>query len=126
MAKSVLHVEDEPDIRELTSLFLGMEGDFEYFEAANGLQALEMTRSWMPDVAILDYMMPELNGLQVLEAWRERFSSLQLPVIILSAVPEAQLGKLKTLGVYSVIRKPFDGDNLVSAVRKALETKTGA
>lgn len=77
----ILVVDDEPRMIRLIRMNLELEG-YTVFEAADGVQALKQVRDVLPDLIILDVMMPELDGFETLEDLRE-FSSV--PVIMLTA-----------------------------------------
>ena len=64
MKKKILIVDDDPHIREVISFALEQEG-MEVWEAANGVEALELLDNQLPDLVILDVMMPEMDGLDV-------------------------------------------------------------
>ena len=115
----ILHVEDESDIRDLARLLVSMEPDFEYSEAQDGRAALDFTDADLPDVVLLDYMMPRLNGLEVLEAWRSSERTKDILVIVVSAVPPAKLEPVKALGVFDIVPKPFDITGLMDTIRAA-------
>ena len=71
LAKRVLIVDDEPDIRLVVRVFATSVGHEIVGEAANGLQAIEMARQHQPDVIVLDVMMPGMTGLEALPQLRE-------------------------------------------------------
>ena len=81
MAYKVLVADDEMEIRELLKIYLEKDG-YQVMEAGDGIEALEMIRKYEPDIAMIDIMMPRLDGFHLLKKIRE-FSNL--PVIILSA-----------------------------------------
>ena len=102
---SVLVVDDDRDIRDALAQILTEEG-FEVSEAANGVQALaEITRK-VPDLVLLDLMMPVMNGWQVLQALRQSSELASLPVVVLSAI-EAH-------GCADYIQKPVSLDKLLT------------
>ncbi len=76
----VLVVDDEPRIIRFVRVYLEMEG-FRVIEAHNGLEALDQAREKMPDIVLLDVMMPEMDGIETLRMIRE-FSSV--PVVMLT------------------------------------------
>ena len=115
----ILHVEDESDIRDLARLLVSMEPEYEYFEAKDGRAALEFTEDELPDVVLLDFMMPRLNGLEVLEAWRNSERTKDILVIVVSAVPPAKLEPVKALGVFDIVPKPFDITGPTDTIRAA-------
>jgi CheY-like chemotaxis protein len=85
MGPSVLVVDDDQDIRESLTQILAEEG-FEVSSARNGLEALEQIARALPDVMLLDLMMPVVTGWEVLETLRLKGLHTQLPVVVLSAV----------------------------------------
>jgi len=125
-AKRILVVDDEPRMIGFIRMNLELEG-FQVLEASNGLEALEIVRTSLPDLVILDVMMPELDGFETLRILRE-FSSI--PVILLTAKGEEddRVYGLE-LGADDYITKPFSPRELSSRVRAVLrrvETPTSA
>jgi CheY-like chemotaxis protein len=80
----VLIVADNADMREYLTNLLGNSG-YEVSDVADGRQALEATRTQVPDLLISDVMMPELEGLELLTALRRDLRTAALPVLLLSA-----------------------------------------
>lgn len=117
MSQQILIAEDDEDIVELLSLYLTGEG-FTVFSAGNGLQALEQVEVERIDVAILDIMLPVLNGYDLLRKIREKHN---FPVIILSAKDldtDRILGL--NLGADAYLTKPFNPLEVVAYVKSAL------
>lgn len=117
MSQQILIAEDDEDIVELLSLYLTGEG-FTVFSAGNGLQALERVEVERIDVAILDIMLPALNGYDLLRKIREKHN---FPVIILSAKDldtDRILGL--NLGADAYLTKPFNPLEVVAYVKSAL------
>lgn len=117
MSQQILIAEDDEDIVELLSLYLTGEG-FTVFSAGNGLQALERVEVERIDVAILDIMLPVLNGYDLLKKIREKHN---FPVIILSAKDldtDRILGL--NLGADAYLTKPFNPLEVVAYVKSAL------
>lgn len=115
--QNILIAEDDADIVELLSLYLTGEG-YTVFPAENGLLALEIVESTKIDLAILDIMMPEMNGYDVLRRIRENDN---FPVIILSAKDldtDRILGL--NLGADAYLTKPFNPLEVVAYVKSAL------
>ncbi len=115
--KNILIAEDDADIVELLSLYLTGEG-YTVFSAENGLQALERIASTKIDLAILDIMMPEMNGYDVLKRIRESYN---FPVIMLSA-KELDTDRILglNLGADAYLTKPFNPLEVVAYVKSAL------
>ncbi|PYN17660.1 MAG: DNA-binding response regulator, partial [Candidatus Rokuibacteriota bacterium] len=84
MAQEVLVVEDEPDIRRLIVLHLERDG-FRCRTASNGPEALREARAVVPDLVVLDLMLPELDGLEVCRQLRRDASTAAVPIIMLTA-----------------------------------------
>ena len=116
-AKRVLVVDDETRMIGFIRMNLELEG-FQVLEAHNGMEALEIIRTQLPDIVILDVMMPELDGFETLRILRE-FSNI--PVIMLTAKGEEddRVYGLE-LGADDYITKPFGPRELSSRVRAVL------
>ena len=84
MAQEVLVVEDEPDIRRLIVLHLERDG-FRCRTASNGPEALREVRVVVPDLVVLDLMLPELDGLEVCRQLRRDATTATVPIIMLTA-----------------------------------------
>lgn len=114
----VLAVEDDTTIRDLLIELLSGEG-FEIQCAANGLEALAILGGWIPDVIILDLMMPVMDA----EVFREHQLKMQraatVPIVVLSALNDVQ-DRAKALGAAGTIAKPFDLDSLVKMLREVV------
>ena len=117
MNQNILIAEDDTDILELLSLYLTGEG-YTIFPAENGCQALELIASTKIDLAILDIMMPGMNGYDVLKEIR---ATSNFPVIILSA-KDLDADKILglNLGADAYLTKPFNPLEVVAYVKSAL------
>jgi len=115
--KLILVVDDEERMARFIRLNLEHDG-FQVVEANRGMQAIQIIRDRMPDVVILDVMMPDLDGFEVLQLIRE---TSQVPVIMLTAKGEED-DKVRglELGADDYITKPFSPRELVSRVRAVL------
>lgn len=117
MATTILIAEDDADIREVLRLYLEGEG-FAVVEAADGDTALRLALSSAPDAAILDVMMPGMNGYELTRALRRQSD---IPILILSAKSEDNdkiLGL--NLGADDYIAKPFNPMEVVARVKAHL------
>jgi DNA-binding response OmpR family regulator len=123
MHHKILVVDDEPDIVELVSFNLRGEG-YDVVTAANGLEALNQARANLPDLIILDLMLPELDGLSVCEILHKLPSTAPIPVIILTAW-KGELPRMIGLdtGAEDYITKPFSPRDLVLRVSHALRAR---
>jgi two-component system alkaline phosphatase synthesis response regulator PhoP len=115
--KLILVVDDEERMSRFIRLNLEHDG-FQVLEANRGMQAINLIRERMPDLVLLDIMMPDLDGFEVLQLIRE---SYQVPVIMLTAKGEED-DKVKglELGADDYVTKPFSPRELVSRVRAVL------
>lgn len=116
----VLAVDDDDVIRSLLVMNLEMEGH-EVLTAANGRAALERITADAPDLVLLDIMMPELSGYDVLQRVRQDPQHRTLPVVFLSArAMEADVRKGLELGADRYVTKPFDPIDLMDLVADLL------
>ena len=120
MARSVLVVDDEPMARTMLRLILVRAG-FEVREAEDGKAALlEVDRS-LPDLMILDIMMPGIDGFEVCERLRADENTNSLPIIMLSAKTDSESVKRGlNLGANKYLTKPVGPDELTRHVREVL------
>ena len=114
----LLVVDDEPNIRELLSTSLRFAG-FEVVAAANGREALEAAESHNPDLAVLDVMLPDMDGFTVTR--KLRASGRFFPVVFLTARDETE-DKVTglTVGGDDYVTKPFSLDEVVARIRAVL------
>ncbi|MBW4090669.1 MAG: response regulator [Proteobacteria bacterium] len=119
MAK-ILVVDDEFGVGELLREVLDEEGHAVRL-AINGRQGLEQMAVERPDVVILDFMMPVLNGGDVLKAMREDPKLADIPVIVTSSLPEATVAE-RAPGYTAFVRKPYQIGTIVARVAAALDT----
>jgi len=82
---NVLVVDDTEDARRLIRRILQAQGNYTILEANNGRQAIEIARKELPDLVILDLMMPELDGFGVLDALKSDPNTAPIPVIVVTA-----------------------------------------
>jgi len=121
VAHSLLVVEDENDIAELLRRVFSKEG-FEVGVARDGLTALEALRRAPPDLVVLDWMLPELSGIEVLKDMRARAETRMIPVILLTARRE-EIDRVLglELGADDYVTKPFSARELVLRIRGLLK-----
>ncbi|HIM12137.1 TPA: response regulator [Candidatus Poribacteria bacterium] len=84
MAEKILAVDDEIDILQLVEMTLTSDG-FEVITASNGIEALEQAKVHMPDLILLDLMMPEMDGFEVIKHLKQTPEMRDIPVIMLTA-----------------------------------------
>jgi two-component system phosphate regulon response regulator PhoB len=116
----VLVADDDPDILSLVALRLERSG-FEVIVARDGEQAVAAALERAPDLALLDVMMPKLDGYQVTEWLRGNQATRHMPVILLTArVQEADIARGIAAGADDYVRKPFSTQELQDRVQAAL------
>ncbi len=118
--KTILVVDDEFAIAEAISALLTDEG-YRVFSAVNGRQALQRLTEFVPDLILLDFMMPVLDGASTLRSLREDARYEALPVIMMSGAAESSVREYVT-SYFAFLRKPFDAAALLSSVKRALQT----
>ena len=123
MSKKILIVDDEPFNLDLLEQELG-DYDYAIERASDGVEALEKTQSFAPDVILLDYMMPRMNGLEVVKQLRATPEHQGIPVILLTA-KATQEDKVAGLdaGADDYVTKPFDSFELLARVRAMMRLK---
>lgn len=107
--RTILVVDDEDDIREITKLTLELTGGWEVLDADRGAAALTMAVEQLPDVVLLDVMMPDMDGPTTLAHLKADPTTSHIPVVLLTAKVQTGLrGGWGSLPVAGVIPKPFD------------------
>lgn len=116
--KRILLVEDDPDIRTVTSLALGSFGGFDVLTCASAQEAVECAGDFHPDLILLDVMMPGMDGVDALLALREIPAMASVPVVFLTArVQPHEVARYRDLGSLAVIPKPFEPTALADTIR---------
>lgn len=118
----VLYVDDEPDIREVVELSLGLNADLKVHTCGSGETALQLVHELRPDMILLDVMMPGLDGPSTLRKLREMPDTAHVPVVFMTAkaLPQ-EIERFLTLGAVAVIPKPFDPLSLADQVANIWE-----
>lgn len=118
-ALRVLYVDDEPDIRELVGISLGLDPDIQTKSCASGSDALVAAAEWLPDLILLDVMMPSMDGPQTLQHLREKATTAEIPVVFMTARAQPrELAQFLSLGAAGIIPKPFDPIGLAGEVKR--------
>jgi DNA-binding response OmpR family regulator len=122
----VLVADDEEDIRALVAFRLERAG-YEVITAADGEEALTLATNRLPDLVVLDMMMPKATGLEVTRSLRELDETKGIPVILLTArAQEADVARGYEAGVDDYVKKPFSPQDLQLRVQTLLESRSGA
>jgi len=120
MAKKILIADDELFCRKILKFNFEKLG-FEIFEAEDGIDTLNIIEHIMPDLVLLDLMMPKLTGFDVLEKMKQNPGLSNIPVIVLSAKTSKQdIDKVLSLGANKFIKKPYDLLSLRDEIIKIL------
>lgn len=123
----ILLVDDEPDIQEVARTALEIVGGFTVITAGSGEQALELALSEQFDLVLLDVMMPDMDGPQVLARLKQNAKTRDLPVVFLTAkVQSHEVQEYLRLGAADVLSKPFDPMALPADVRRIWENALAA
>ena len=121
--KNLLIVDDSKDIRE--SLVEIFSDEFEILEAENGQVAIDKVNDFLPDIILLDIVMPKMDGFQTCLRLRQNESTKQVPIIFLTTKNEPQTETFGLeLGADDFVNKPFNPDVLRARVKKRLEAGT--
>ncbi|WML50603.1 response regulator [Neobacillus sp. PS3-34] len=122
MNEKVLIVDDQFGIRILLNEVFQKEG-YKTFQAANGLQALDIVKKHAPDLVLLDMKIPGMDGIEILK--RMKVLDPDIRVIIMTAYGELDMiQEAKDLGALTHFAKPFDIDDIRAAVRNNLPEKS--
>jgi len=118
MKSKIMVVDDEMHIRELVRFYLDKAG-FDTIEAANAEEALDIVENQYIDLAVVDIMMPGMDGFELVEQMRQY---CEFPVIMLTAKSQSK-DKLRgfSLGIDDYVTKPFDPDELMARVKTILK-----
>lgn len=122
--KRILCIEDEPEMIDLIRLILGRRG-FEVFGASGGVEGARLVREILPDLVLLDLMMPDMDGWEVYQQIKSDPSTRQIPVIVVTAKAQ-NIDKVLGLHIAKVddyIAKPFGPQELIESVEKILGKK---
>src|SRR5436190_9162176 len=118
--ETVLVVEDHLDTRELFALMLAHEG-CEVRQGENGNEALALLDQAQPDVLLVDLMMPEMDGIELIRRVRQMPEFGSLPIVATTALTGAIIELAALAGATVAMMKPFEPGQVVGAVRDAMQ-----
>lgn len=122
----ILHVDDDEDIRSIADIALKLVGQFDLLQCASGKKATEEAEVFRPDLFLLDYMMPEMDGEQTFRELRSLPGLGGVPVVFMTArVDNEFANRLRRDGALDVIAKPFDPTDLANQLRALWQNYTG-
>jgi two-component system OmpR family response regulator len=114
----IMYVDDEPDIRTIVDLVLHTLEGFSVTLCASGAEALQRAPEILPQLVLLDVMMPGMDGPETFRALRALPATSAVPVVFVTAkVQPAEVARFRGLGAADVIAKPFDPLALAGQVR---------
>lgn len=124
-ARKILIVEDHKPLRSLLSFVLSNAG-YETFESADAMSALDEAGRQTPDLVLLDWHLPDMDGLKLLRLWRADETTSQIPVIMVSGKGDEgdRVAGLKA-GADDYVVKPFNRDELLARVQAVLRRTAG-
>jgi CheY-like chemotaxis protein len=123
----ILLADDEPDILEISRIALETVGGYKVSVCSSGRTLLERLTEFEPDMVVVDVLMPDLSGPEVLEEIRRTPEFDDIPVVYLTGViQEEELDGLKASGVADVILKPFDPMKLADRINGIWKDVHGA
>jgi DNA-binding response OmpR family regulator len=120
-AKKLVYIEDEPEMIDLVQLILNRRG-FEVYGANGGREGLDLVRRELPDLVLLDLMMPDMDGWDVYQQMKSEDNTREIPVIVVTAKAQS-IDKVLGLHIAKVddyIAKPFSPQELLDSVEKVL------
>ena len=124
-AQRLLFIDDNEDSRILTKFALESQTDWEVLTACSGVEGVTKAQTERPDVILLDFIMPDLDGIAVLDVLKSNLFTCSIPVIFITAMVETMLlSQLKNTLAVGVITKPFDVINLDSKIAEICKWKT--
>jgi DNA-binding response OmpR family regulator len=120
MGEKILIIDDDATMVNLLSTILEID-DFEVNHALSGKEAFELLPKWGPDLVLLDIMMPEMDGFEVLARLRGNSATRKLPIIMLTArTDDKDIFEGWKRGADEYVTKPFDPRRLVDTIRTVL------
>jgi CheY-like chemotaxis protein len=119
----ILFVDDDPDIRTVVELALRLDTDFEVKTCADGNEALASSAECPPALVLCDVMMPGMDGPATLARLHDNPKTSSIPVVFMTARAQpCEIARLKSLGAFAVLTKPFDPLTLAATVRELLHS----
>ena len=119
---TILVIDDDEDIRQFLKRTLETAGGYTVLTAGNGRDGIKQARKKLPDLVLLDIMMPGLDGFDVLKRLKSDYKTMSIPVVILSSETSEEI-KVKGASLYSdlYLTKPITRDDLLEKVGQALK-----
>jgi CheY-like chemotaxis protein len=123
MKKTILVIDDEPQILWIASTRL-QSGGHAVITALSGEQGLKKAQKEIPDLILLDHVMPEMNGDEVLARLKKDPATRHIPVVMFTAdVKRVKVGEYQSQGAADCLFKPFTPEELLSKIQEVLDKK---
>ncbi|HEY8741008.1 MAG TPA: response regulator [Candidatus Dormibacteraeota bacterium] len=124
MPQTVMLVDDDPQLRHVVSMFFELEG-YNVIQAQDGREAISMLSEYVPDVILLDLMMPDVPGLEVCQHVRATKNLKDIPVVVFTAA-DMKEDELRAAGADRFITKPYSLEGLRRVVRTLIKERAGS
>ena len=124
MTQTIMLVDDDPQLRRVVSMFFELEG-YNVVQAEDGRRALDLLQEHLPDVILLDLMMPEVSGAEVCKHVRATKRLKEIPVVVFTAA-ELQEEELVAAGADRFISKPYSLEGLRRVVRTLIKESSAS
>jgi two-component system alkaline phosphatase synthesis response regulator PhoP len=118
--KKILIADDEPDIVKVVKFRL-IKAGYEVLIAVNGIEALRIVKDQKPDLILLDFSMPLMNGDEVCRNIKANPETKNIPIILITASTKIiEDDHIKTIGINDRVLKPFEPDELLEKIKKLI------
>ncbi|MDD4953512.1 MAG: response regulator [Candidatus Omnitrophica bacterium] len=119
--EKILVADDDAEIQDIVRTILTREG-YEVVSARDGKEAIELAKTTMPDLVILDYLMPFLNGVEVCKKLKEDDLTKSIPIVMITAYPQEKENGLSA-GAMDFFTKPIEKVDLLLRVKSILKVR---
>lgn len=117
----VLVIDDDPKILRMINTVLSSEKDLEVLTADSGFQAGLTVSIWMPDIILLDMLMPDIDGFKVCRQLKSDEKTKDIPIIAVTVLKDPkEIKKMRACGITDYISKPFKAQDLVKKIKEHL------
>lgn len=124
--KKILYVEDDEDIAQVTVMILKEFGEFEVQHCISGMDALQELPKFLPELVLMDMMMPGMDGLETFSRMKEIATIKNIPVIFMTAKMQTkEQQSYLDAGAIGVIAKPFDPEKLCELINQIWQKNNG-
>lgn len=117
----VLVIDDDPRILKMIKTVLSADKDFEVATANSGFQAGLLISNWLPDIILLDMLMPQMDGFEVCRQLRNDEKTRDIPIIAVTVLKDPkEIKRMHSAGITDYISKPFKSEELIKKVKTHL------